>query len=108
MDITKIISGIGCLSSAVFASGIVLISIAVAWKQHNRNFVQTAEQVEGTVIEVVERRHDGKKLFLPVVEFSDHLGQKRKFQPKISYDHNITLSATKFKFYMTEKIPNLR
>ena len=68
-----------------FVSGVVFIGIAAVYWQNNHRFVQTAEQVAGAVIEVVESRGDkGGKLYAPVVKFTDHRGQQQKFQSRLS------------------------
>jgi len=60
--------------------GIVLLAGGLAWWQSARSFVQSAEHTEGTVIEIVEKRdRDGGITFSPIVEFTDHQEQPRKY-----------------------------
>jgi len=49
------------------------------WWQRVRGFVQTVEKVEGTVIELVQMSGD---TYAPVVEFTDHFGQRREHRAK--------------------------
>ena len=72
------LAALGC-----FASAIIVFGIAVVWWQHNHDFVQSAERVEGEVIEIVENRKDGNRLTAPIIEFTDHLGQQQKFQSSV-------------------------
>ena len=86
METTKVIGcGIGCLSLIIFSSGIIFLGIAFAWWQSSQSFIETAERVEGVVVEVRENRNrDGNTLYSPVVEFTDHAGQLQKFQSSVS------------------------
>ena len=61
-------------------AGMVLLGAGVMWWQNTRNFVQSAEHADGTVIEIVRSRdRDGNTMFSPVVEFTDHQGQRREY-----------------------------
>jgi len=65
--------------------GIVLLAGGLAWWLHVSRFVQSAEHTEGTVIEIVEKRdREGGITFSPVVEFTDHQGQQRKYYSNTS------------------------
>lgn len=72
---TVVIAGIG-----LALLGIVLGVIGALLWLNVRNFVQTAEHAEGTVIELVENRgKEGNRTYRPLVEFTDHQGQRREF-----------------------------
>ena len=59
--------------------GIISGIVGFMWWQNVRHFVQTAEHVEGTVIELVESRGGkGGTTYSPVVEFSDRFGQRQE------------------------------
>jgi len=54
------------------------------WLSSVRNFVQTAERAEGTVIEIVKGRdRDGHTTYWPVIAFTDHQGQRHEFESNI-------------------------
>jgi len=73
--------GCGVMIGIAFALlGIVLLACGLVWWQHVGRFVQSSEHTEGTVIEIVEKRdRDGGIKFSPIVEFTDHQGQQRKY-----------------------------
>jgi len=54
--------------------GVISGVVGFMWWQNVRHFVQTAEQAEGTVIELVM----GGKGYRPVVEFTDRFGQRHE------------------------------
>ena len=62
------------VAACAFLAGIIFTAIAYVLWQRVRGFVQTAEQVEGTVIEPVK----SGALYVPVVEFTDRFGQRRE------------------------------
>jgi len=74
----------GCAALICFASAIVAFGIAFVWWQHNQNFAQNAERVEGFVVEVRENRNRDGIMYSPVIEFTDYLGQQQKFHSKAS------------------------
>ena len=67
--------------------GLVLGTIGGMWWLKTRNFVQSAEHAEGTVIELVEKRSTKTEnnrtrtsiTYSPVVEFSDYQEQRHEF-----------------------------
>ena len=71
--------------AVVLAIMLALKGIAFAvgggvWWQSVHSFVQSAEHTEGTVIEIVKSRNkDGDYMFSPVVEYSDHQGQRHEY-----------------------------
>jgi hypothetical protein len=55
------------------------------WWYNVYRFVQSAEQAEGTVTElVVHRNNEGGQMYSPVIEFADHLGQRQEYRSKQS------------------------
>ena len=86
MKPTKIIGCVlGCISLVIFVSGIIPIGIAFGWSQHtHRGFFQTGERVEGVVVEVREHTSNNTRMYTPVVEFTDHLGQQQKVLSRLS------------------------
>ena len=67
----------------LFVAGIIPTIIGTMWWQRIRGFVQTAEKVEGTVIELVEGRGGkGGITYAPVVEYTDHFGQRQEHRAK--------------------------
>ena len=69
------------VAACAFLAGLVFTAIAYVLWQRVRGFVQTAEQAEGTVIELVERRGGrGGSTYAPVVEFTDNFGQRREYR----------------------------
>ena len=71
------------IAAVLFLAGIIPTIIGIMWWQRVRGFVQTAEQVEGTVIELVESRGGkGGPTYAPVVEYTDHLGQRQEHRAK--------------------------
>ncbi|MCL2743070.1 MAG: DUF3592 domain-containing protein [Planctomycetaceae bacterium] len=73
------------IAAILFAAGIIPAIIGVMWRQRIRDFIQLAEQVEGTVVELVESRggKGGRPTYAPVVEYTDHFGQRREHRAKI-------------------------
>jgi len=60
--------------------GIISGIVGFMWWQNVRHFVQTAEQAEGTVIELVESRSSDGSTYSPVIEFADRFGQRQEYQ----------------------------
>ena len=73
--------GCGVAIGLTFALlGIACLAGGVVWWQSTSRFVQSAGHADGTVIEIVEKRdRDGGITFSPIVEFTDHQGQQRKY-----------------------------
>ena len=66
-------------------AGIVFTPVGIVWWLNVRHFVQTAEQTEGTVIELVKNRSkEGGSSYCPVVEYTDHLGQRHEHRANVS------------------------
>jgi hypothetical protein len=66
------------VSGFLILLGIRFALVGIMQWQNVRHFVQTAEQAEGTVIELVERRRSKGITYSPVVEFTDHFGQRHE------------------------------
>ena len=69
------------VAACIFLAGLVCAVVAYVLWQRVRGFILTAEQVEGTVIELVECR--GRRVgstYAPVIEFTDRLGQQREYR----------------------------
>jgi len=82
----KIVAGcITLLGIVIILPGIVLAVVGGVWWYNVSHFVQTAEQAEGTVIELVLRRdREHGDMYSPVVEFTDHLGQRHEHRSRSS------------------------
>jgi hypothetical protein len=76
METTTILS---IAAAVVFLLGLVAAVVAFLWWQRVRGFVQTAEKVEGTIIELAQI---SGTTYAPVVEFTDHFGQRREHRAK--------------------------
>jgi hypothetical protein len=68
----------------IFLSGIIPTVGGLVWWRYVHNWAQSAERVDGTVIELVERNTEGGKTYSPVVEFSDSLGQRHEYHSSTS------------------------
>jgi hypothetical protein len=65
--------------------GIVLAIVGGVWWFNVHRFVQSAERAEGTVIELVESSgNKGGRIYSPVVEYTDSLGQQHKYRSNTS------------------------
>jgi len=83
METSLFLTIISITAAVFFLAGIVTTIIGIMWWQRVRGFVQIAEQVEGTVIELIERRGGkGGPTYAPVVEYTDHLGQRQEHHAK--------------------------
>ena len=61
----------------ILLEGLVFAGVGIVWFHHVRNFVQAAEQADGTVIDLVaERVEKGGTVYYPVVAFTDKQGQR--------------------------------
>ena len=68
----------------IFLSGIVPTVGGLVWWRYVHNFVQSAEQAEGTVIEIVEdRAKEGGTVYRPVIEFTDQFGQRHEHRASV-------------------------
>ena len=65
--------------------GMVLAIVGGVWWFNVYRFVQSAEHAEGTVIELVESSgNKGGRIYSPVVEYTDSLGQQHKYRSNTS------------------------
>ena len=65
-------------------AGIVFTPVGIVLWLNVRHFVQTAEQTEGTVIELVEDRiKEGGLSYCPVVEYTDRFGQRHEHRASV-------------------------
>ena len=70
---------IAVVAGAFGLLGIISGIVGLIWWQNVRQFVQTAEHAEGTVIELIM----GGKGYRPVVEFTDRFGQRHEYRSGI-------------------------
>jgi len=83
----RIVAGcITLLGIIIILPGIVLAVVGGVWWYNVSHFVQTAEHTEGTIIELVLRQNtqSGGDMYSPVVEFTDHLGQRHEYRSNAS------------------------
>jgi hypothetical protein len=83
MEFNYILSIVASISLLI---GVALAFVALVRWLHIRGFVQTAEQAEGTVKEVIVA---GKGSSITVAEFTDRLGQRHEHRGKVGDGHSV-------------------
>jgi len=80
----KIRSCIETFAVLLMIPGVLLVCIALVWWQVTDRSIRVSKHTEGTVTELAESRSSqGSVSYSPVIEFTDHREQLRKYQPNL-------------------------